>query len=337
MTGENMNPVIAWYDLAAIPDDQPYGEAAAYVATLSTEVSRTAMRCAFNRALRLMHPSVEWSWNLTSRVQWRTFSPGAANCLRARLLQEIESKRISPATANLTLAAVRGAVRHSWLLGFITGEQRHRTDECLAVVRGTRPPAGRHIPTPELAALFAHLAMVDGYAARRDAVAFALMRSPGLRRAEVCALDYDDLSTNRDTLQVRGKGGKARTVHLTNGTLAAMNDYLAVRGNEPGALFESVGRHGQRRRRRITTAGLHAALVARLTSAGVAAFTCHDLRRTFAGDALSTGVDLATLQVILGHCSPITTSKYDRRPDEARAAAMRSVCIPYAAPTRGAA
>jgi integrase len=332
MTNEQPYAVTPWHDLAAIPDEQPFGEAAAYVATLTTSVGRSGMRSAIMRALRITHPSVVWNWENASRVQWRTFTVAVASSVRAALLAQVERGDIAPSTANTTLAAVRGTMKHCWLLNNITAEQLHRLNEALVTIRGTREPTGRHIPTPELAALFAHLATVDGYAARRDAAAFALMRSPGLRRAEVCALDVNDLSADRCTLQVRGKGNKHRTVHLTNGTLAAMNDYLAVRGDSPGALFESVLRYGQRRARRLTTAGLHNALRERLSSAGVASFSCHDLRRTFAGEALASGVDLPTLQTIMGHASPVTTSQYDRRPDEARYAAMRSICIPYSPP-----
>ena len=44
--------------------------------------------------------------------------------------------------------------------------------------------------------------------------------------------------------------------------------------------------------------------------AGIALFSPHDCRRTLAGDLLDSGVDLATVQAMLGHASPESTNLY---------------------------
>ena len=47
--------------------------------------------------------------------------------------------------------------------------------------------------------------------------------------------------------------------------------------------------------------------------AGLAPFSPHDFRRTFCSDLMDCNVDLVTVQKLVGHSSPLTTAKYDRR------------------------
>lgn len=53
----------------------------------------------------------------------------------------------------------------------------------------------------------------------------------------------------------------------------------------------------------------------------------HDLRRTFAGEMLDAGVDLVTVQKPMGHASPVTTSRYDRRDEKAKLEAATKIHI----------
>ncbi|MGW6500259.1 tyrosine-type recombinase/integrase [Nonomuraea angiospora] len=63
----------------------------------------------------------------------------------------------------------------------------------------------------------------------------------------------------------------------------------------------------------------------------------HDhFRRTFIGELLDAGVDLATAQALVGHASPATTARYDRRPERTRRAAVDKLGTPEAVPLPGA-
>jgi site-specific recombinase XerD len=57
--------------------------------------------------------------------------------------------------------------------------------------------------------------------------------------------------------------------------------------------------------------------------------TWHDFRRTFAGNLLEAGHDLVTVQKLMGHATPVTTSLYDRRGEETKRRAVRSLHVPY--------
>ena len=57
-------------------------------------------------------------------------------------------------------------------------------------------------------------------------------------------------------------------------------------------------------------------------------FTPHDLRRTFAGEMLDAGVDLVTVQKLMGHASPVTTSRYDRRDEKTKMDAATKIHFP---------
>ena len=66
----------------------------------------------------------------------------------------------------------------------------------------------------------------------------------------------------------------------------------------------------------------------RFKAAKVKPFTPHDLRRTFAGEMLDAGVDLVTVQKLMGHASPVTTSRYDRRDEQTKMDAATKIHFP---------
>jgi site-specific recombinase XerD len=63
--------------------------------------------------------------------------------------------------------------------------------------------------------------------------------------------------------------------------------------------------------------------------AGIQPPAPHDLRRTWTGDLLEAGVDLATVQKMAGHASVSTTGKYDRRDYVAQWKASGRLHVPY--------
>jgi site-specific recombinase XerD len=80
-----------------------------------------------------------------------------------------------------------------------------------------------------------------------------------------------------------------------------------------GSLFTRITKGGQVTSERLTDQGIYHILDTRRQQANMAPFTPHDLRRIFAGDLLAAGVDLSTVQKLMGHANANTTAGYDQR------------------------
>jgi len=306
---------------------------AAYLASLGSDVSRAGMLANLRRAARELGAIAGTDAPTEPEaIPWQSMTPAHMAALSARL-----GERFTPATANVTLAAVRGVLRSAWNLGMIDRERLERltrdANGRTHTVRGTSPERGRHLSAGELGALF-RAAAADEHATRgaRDAALLAILDGGGLRRAEAVALDVADVDLETEAVTVRrGKGRKARTVPLAAGAGAALSAWLAVRGDAPGALLRAVNRHGRLLSDRMSTRAVGRALGRLGAAASVEAFTAHDFRRTVAGDLLEAGADIVTVQNLLGHANPNTTARYDRRPAEARRKAARLRAVPYRA------
>lgn len=107
--------------------------------------------------------------------------------------------------------------------------------------------------------------------------------------------------------------------------------WLELRGDSPGPFFCPIDRVGTLRLpKAMTGEAIRQLLERRRVAAGLAAMSPHDLRRTYASDL----ADLPAVQQLLGHASPATTSRYDRRGDRARRAAAERLhlVVPSATP-----
>jgi site-specific recombinase XerD len=147
----------------------------------------------------------------------------------------------------------------------------------------------------------------------------------GTRRAELVALHLADVDTSPAAIRVVGKGGKERLVPLSPTVGPLLEAWMGLRGDSAGPLFCAIDRAGGLcLGHMVTGEAIRQILARRALAAGVAAVSPHDLRRTYAGDLLDAGADLPPVQQLMGHASPSTASRYDRRGDKAcRSAAER--------------
>lgn len=149
---------------------------------------------------------------------------------------------------------------------------------------------------------------IDGRHRARDYAIICIFLNCGLRISEIVGLNLSDIRA--DSLRVRGKGSKERIVYLNDATAAAINDYLAVRkavdAEDRSALFLSA------RRTRVSREAVHSMVKKNLLRAGLDAdkYSSHKLRHTAATLMLQNGVDVRTLQELLGHEHLNTTQIY---------------------------
>jgi site-specific recombinase XerD len=165
----------------------------------------------------------------------------------------------------------------------------------------------------------------------RDAALLAVLYSGGLRRAEAVALDLADFDPESGALVVRhGKGNKARTVYAAHGARAALVAWIEARGAKPGLLFYRGRKGGALVPEQITPQAVLDILRRRAQQAGVARFSPHDLRRTFVSELLDAGADVATVRALAGHANVETTTRYDRRGEQAKRRAAEMLHFPFA-------
>jgi integrase len=245
----------------------------------------------------------------------------------AAIRAELE-KQYKPATVNKTLAAMRGVLRAAWLAGQVSAEDYHKA-AAVKSVKNTTLPAGRELTGGELTALMTSCANDPAPAGARDGAIIALMYAAGLRREEVINADLADYDPESGRLVVRGKGRKERAAYVTNGAARALGDWLAVRGDGSGALFQPVNKGGRIVAGRMTPQAVYKLLQKRARLAGVKEFSPHDMRRTFVSDLLDSGADIVTVAKMAGHASVSTTARYDRRPEEAKRKAAGLLHVPY--------
>ena len=125
------------------------------------------------------------------------------------------------------------------------------------------------------------------------------------------ALDIDDLDFATGTALIRhGKGNKARTVVFSRQTSRPLRKYLKLRDADHNALFVSVMRS------RLTYEGIRHMIRKRSGRAGIKTPSLHSFRRAFALNCLRNGMDVFSLQLLMGHADLQVLRRYLAQTDD---------------------
>ncbi len=152
------------------------------------------------------------------------------------------------------------------------------------------------------------LQAVSGQNEKRDYAILMLFLNCGIRRSELVGLNLTDVYEDR--IRVVGKGNKERFVYFGSACRKAIDDYLEERNQK--VLTDNRALFGSRDGNRISVTAVHRLVKKALLQAGLDStqFSAHKLRHTAATMMLSGGVDVKTVQEVLGHENLNTTQIY---------------------------
>ena len=163
----------------------------------------------------------------------------------------------------------------------------------------------RYLTLEQSAAL---LKAVSGHNEKRDYAILMLFLNCGIRRSELVGLNLTDVYEDR--IRVVGKGNKERFVYFGSACRKAIDAYLEERNQK--VLTDNRALFGSRDGNRISVTAVHRLVKKALLQAGLDStqFSAHKLRHTAATMMLSGGVDVKTVQEVLGHENLNTTQIY---------------------------
>lgn len=253
--------------------------------------------------------------------------------LRQRMIRELQLQRKAPKTTDAYVAAVVGLANHyhrspdqisleevrDYLLHLLT-ERKLATNTCnqkLAGIRffyrevlrqefDLRVPMKRSGRLPEPLGRQEVTRLLGAVTNRKHRTMLMTAYAAGLRVSELVQLRVDDIRSERMLILVRsGKGDKDRYTLLSPRLLTELRSYWRQYRPSPW-LFP-----GPQGNAPLTTHSPQKVFQQAKAKAGIKhGHGIHSLRHSFATHLLEAGVDLRTIQRLLGHTALSTTARY---------------------------
>ena len=217
---------------------------------------------------------------------------------------------LAPSTVNVRLAAIRKLVTEARKNGMLSAEEAaNLTDIPNVRQKGTR--LGNWLTKEQAREL---LAVPDRSTlkGKRDYAILALLVGCALRRRELASLSIEDLQMRENRwviADLRGKGGRIRTVAVPVWVKNGINAWTAAASIEKGPLLRSLTKGGKVGES-LSDWAIWAVVTAAAKEIGIERFGAHDLRRTCAKLCRKAGGDLEQIKFLLGHSSIQTTERY---------------------------
>jgi integrase len=220
------------------------------------------------------------------------FSNTPADEITAHDVEIYKNRRrniVKPATVNRELSCIKHMYTKAVQWGFV------KNNPLRCVMKFKEPPGRvRYLVRDEIKTLIAccadHL---------KPIVAMAL--TTGMRKSEILNLRWSDVDMDNRLITIRKTKNNRmkilpinRILHNTLNKLGPRKDSSYIFTNKDGKPFKQV----------------HRGFKAALRRAGIKDFRFHDLRHTFASHLVMRGVDIRTVQELLGHKNIMMTMRY---------------------------
>jgi integrase len=233
--------------------------------------------------------------------------------LSRALLMEYRTtmEHLSPSTINVRMSAIRKLVGEAMRNGMIGREEADNlTDIPNVRQKGTR--LGNWLTREQAKEL---LAVPDRSTlkGKRDYVIIALLVGCALRRRELATLNIEDIQLREGRwviIDIRGKGGRIRTVAVPIWVKQGINAWMTAAKIEDGRLLRPVSKSGKIPRDELGDWAIWSVVEQSSKQIGIEHFGAHDLRRTCAKLCRKSGGDLEQIKFLLGHSSIQTTERY---------------------------
>ena len=230
--------------------------------------------------------------------------------LAAYMLEMRERQDYRPSTIARKLAALKAFFRYLRATSLIAADPLEKF-ESPHVTR----PAPQTLTQAQMTSLFERIEVAQP-AGQRDFAMLHLLYATGMRVSELVSLNLADFHTEQATVLCPGRQGRSkreRTLPLPAATVEATRCYLerarpqlASRHPTEQALF--LNHHGER----LTRQGFWLIIKGYARQAGITEITPHVLRHSFAVLMLREGMELRSVQELLGHAHLSTTQVYSR-------------------------
>jgi len=152
----------------------------------------------------------------------------------------------------------------------------------------------------------------DKFVALRNRAMLETLFATGMRISELLSLKKTDIDkTGR--IFIKGKGKKERFVYLTPRAMKYIKKYLEFRGKDdfPYLFIPKRGRNVRDKNKKISPNYLQEKIKRYREFLGInVPISCHTLRHAFATYLAESGANPAAIQILLGHESLDTTTRY---------------------------
>jgi integrase len=241
------------------------------------------------------------------------FAFSASRPLSRTLLMEyrMSMENLSPSTINVRMSAIRKLVGEARRNGLIEREEDDNLTD-VPNVRQTGSRLGNWLTREQAKEL---LAVPDRskLKRKRDYVIIALFVGCPLRRQELASLKIEDIQLREGRwviIDLRGKGGRIRTVAIPIWVKQGIDTWIAAAQIEKGRLLRPLSKSGKLVADELGDWAIWSVVEKSSKQIGIEHFGAHDLRRTCAKLCRKSGGDLEQIKFLLGHSSIQTTERY---------------------------